>query len=82
MEDSKVKDLLNRFQTEDKGYIEEEGFLRFYLNSAIDKTTTVWSNLTNMGYGPQLTRVPIYNIYYIYIYIYYIYIYSMEKEVG
>lgn len=52
--DDRVKNFLKEYDVNDDGFIEEEQFLQFYLNSSINKKTTVFDNLRSLGYGKDL----------------------------
>lgn len=49
--------MFANYDTEKKGYLELEQFLAFYEKAAQKNLTTVWSNLTWSGYGPDLNRL-------------------------
>lgn len=48
--DEKVRDLYSRYDYDNDGFLNWEGFLNFYEDAAREnKTTTVWSNLKSFG---------------------------------
>jgi hypothetical protein len=52
--DDRVKNFLKEYDVNGDGFVEEEQFLQFYLNSSINKKTTVFDNLRSLGYGKDL----------------------------
>ena len=55
-ESSKVIKFIEENDSDNKGYLNEEEFLNFYLKSAISKKNTVWNNLLTNGYREDLKK--------------------------
>ena len=55
--DSRITDVFKIYDKENRGYLLKEDFLNFYENAACRREETVWSNLTELGYGPDLTKL-------------------------
>lgn len=53
-EDSKVKDLFERWDRDRDGYLSEDEFFEFYRTSSMNKTKIVKDNLKALGYGDDL----------------------------
>lgn len=56
VDDSRIVSLFNQFDREEKGYIDREGYLKFYRECTLSfgKQKTVWENLNAMGYRNDL----------------------------
>ena len=54
----KVDKTFKKYDNEEKGYISEENFYKFYSDYLLDKgnTANVWSNLIKLGYNRYLIR--------------------------
>eukprot|EP01022_Parablepharisma_sp_SALTPOND_P004330 TRINITY_DN120104_c0_g1_i1.p1 TRINITY_DN120104_c0_g1~~TRINITY_DN120104_c0_g1_i1.p1 ORF type:complete len:1287 (+),score=154.13 TRINITY_DN120104_c0_g1_i1:6286-10146(+) len=55
--DHQVQGLFKEYDKEKKGYLSLEQFLDFYEHAANDREETVWNNLKELGYGPDLNRL-------------------------
>ncbi len=55
--DHQVQGLFREYDKEKKGYLSLENFLTFYESATIDREGTVWNNLKELGYGPDLNRI-------------------------
>lgn len=52
-----IDGIFKDYDKEEKGYLTVDNFLHFYLKSANKKEGTVWRNLTELGYGPDLNTL-------------------------
>jgi len=55
--DHQVQGLFAEYDKEKKGWLTSEEFLLFYERSANEREDTVWNNLRELGYGPDLNRL-------------------------
>jgi ubiquitin carboxyl-terminal hydrolase 34 len=53
-DDSKVKDLIGNWDRDKDGKLSEDEFFEFLKTSSFNKPSIVWSNLGNLGFGPDL----------------------------
>lgn len=53
-DDPKIKDLVTNWDQDKDGRLSEDEFFEFLKVSSINKPSIVWSNLVNLGYGPDL----------------------------
>lgn len=52
--DDKVRDLFNKYDYDNDGFLGLDGFLAFYEDAAREnRTTTVWSNLKSFGVNSE-----------------------------
>jgi ubiquitin carboxyl-terminal hydrolase 34 len=52
-----IRELLNKYDKERKGYLTEDDFLTFYKESCFNKPSAVLQNLRNLNYNEQLQSV-------------------------
>lgn len=52
-----IRDLLNKYDKERKGYLSEEDFLTFFKDACFSKANAVLQNLRNLNYNEQLLPV-------------------------
>ena len=55
--DYQVQGLFKDHDKEKKGWLTKDQFLNFYELAACDREDTVWNNLKELGYGPDLNRM-------------------------
>ncbi len=55
--DYQVQFVFREYDKEKRGYLGLEHFLSFYESAAFDREDTVWNNLKELGYGPDLNRL-------------------------
>lgn len=53
-EDSKIADLISKWDKNNDGKLSEEEFFEFYKMSSLSKPHIVWNNLKNLGYNNDL----------------------------
>jgi hypothetical protein len=56
-EDHQITALFKEYDKQDKGYLTIEEFLGFYELASINRERVVWSNLKELGYGPDLNKL-------------------------
>lgn len=49
--------VFKKYDNEKKGYLVLDEFIAFYENAGREREETVWMNLKELGYGPDLNRI-------------------------
>lgn len=49
--------LFREYDKDKRGYLTCEQFSSFYESASFDREDTVWNNLKELGYGPDLNRI-------------------------
>merc|ERR1739845_263768 len=57
MDDSRVKNLFDKYDTENTGFLRVEHLKSFYLEASITRERVVRDNILNLGFRPDLTKL-------------------------
>ena len=55
-EDTRVKELFDKHDTDDDGILTLDDFIKFYYESSVKKPAVVWANLKALNYREDLTK--------------------------
>jgi len=63
LDDKQITKLFETYDKANNGYLEREGFIKFYTYATLSKSQTVWENLNAMGVRNDLKMVNRNNLY-------------------